>query len=47
MNNNNYNAAYELLANKPEEVLNKTAFVDDYESIKYSQLIKKVQKFFI
>ena len=45
MNNNNYNAAYELLANKPEEVLNKTAFVDDYESIKYSQLIKKVQSF--
>ena len=45
MTNKQYNAAYELLENKSNEILNKTAFVDDVESITYSELKRKVQSF--
>ena len=45
MVNKQYNAAYELLAKKSNTILNKVAFVDDFESITYSDLKKKVQNF--
>ena len=45
MVNKQYNAAYELLGNKSNKTLNKIAFVDDSESITYSELKKKVQNF--
>ena len=45
MVNKQYNAAYELLVNKSNKILNKNAFVDDFDSITYSELKKNVQSF--
>ena len=44
-NNKEFNAAYDLIHQNSVKIPNKIAFIDDYQTINYSMLSKKVKSF--